>query len=58
VHAAILRGRADGSLKSRGDARAAARFLFGAVLGLRTLAKSGCSAAQLREVAEIALDAV
>jgi len=58
VHAALLRGRADGSLRGRGDARAAARFLFAATLGVRSLAKSGCGAAQLREVAEIALAAV
>jgi TetR/AcrR family transcriptional repressor of nem operon len=58
VHAAILRGRADGSLRARGDARAAARFLFACVQGLRALAKSGCGPAELRQVAEIALDAV
>ena len=58
LHAALLRGRADGSLRPRRDARAAARFLFTAVLGLRALAKSGGTPAQLREVAKIALSAV
>lgn len=58
LHAALLRGRADGSFKTRGDARAAARFLFGTVLGLRTLSKSGCTRTQLREVADLALAAV
>jgi TetR/AcrR family transcriptional repressor of nem operon len=58
LQSALLRGRADGSLKARGDARAAARFLFSSVLGLRALAKSGGTPAQMREVAEIALGAV
>lgn len=57
LHAAILRGRADGSLKGRSDPAALARYLFSAVLGLRALAKSGCSRAQLRQVADIALGA-
>lgn len=58
LHAALLRGRADGSLRARRDARASARFLFAAVLGLRALAKAGGAPAQLREIAEIALAAV
>lgn len=56
--AAILRGRADGSLKGGGDARPAARFLFAAVLGLRALARTGCGRAELKEVAERALKAL
>ncbi len=55
LHAALLRGRADGTLKGKGDAAGAARLLFSVVLGLRTLAKSGCTRAQLREVADLAL---
>jgi TetR/AcrR family transcriptional repressor of nem operon len=55
IHAAVLRGRADKSLKPRADASASARFLFSVVLGLRALAKSGCTRAQLREVADLAL---
>lgn len=55
LHAAILRGRADRSLKARGEASAAARLLYSVVLGLRTLARSGCTRAQLREVADLAL---
>lgn len=58
IAASILRGRADGSLKGRGDARAQARFLFAAVLGLRGLAKTGCGRAELREVARTALSAL
>lgn len=54
--AAILRGRADGSVKRRGDdARTAARFLFAAVLGLRALAKAGCGKSELEGVAAEAL---
>jgi TetR/AcrR family transcriptional repressor of nem operon len=56
VHAALLRGKADGSLKGGRDARAAARFLFGATLGLRALSKAGATRAQLREVAEMNLE--
>jgi TetR/AcrR family transcriptional repressor of nem operon len=54
--AAILRGRADGSVK-RGahDARGEARFLFAAVLGIRSLAKCGCGKAELEGVAARAL---
>lgn len=58
LHAAVLRGRADGSLKSRGEPAAAARLLYSVVLGLRALAKSGSPRAQLREVAESALGTV
>lgn len=58
LHAAILRGRADGSLKGRRDAAAQARLLFSVVLGLRALAKSGATRAQLKEVAELALETV
>lgn len=54
--AAILRGRADGSLKRRADdARGAARFLFAAMLGVRALAKCGCGKAELEGVAAQAL---
>jgi TetR/AcrR family transcriptional repressor of nem operon len=54
--AAILRGRADGSVKRRSDdVRTAARFLFAAVLGLRCLAKAGCGKAELEGVAAEAL---
>ncbi|MBI3566111.1 MAG: TetR/AcrR family transcriptional regulator [Elusimicrobia bacterium] len=58
LHAAVLRGRADGSLKGRGDAGAKARLLFSVVLGLRALAKSGCTRAQLKEVSDLALETV
>lgn len=57
LHAQILRGRADRSLKARGDARVAARALLATVLGLRSLAKSGCTKEELRAVAEAALAA-
>jgi TetR/AcrR family transcriptional repressor of nem operon len=57
LQAAVLRGRADGSLKSRGDAAATARLLFTVVLGLRNLAKSGSAPAHLAEVVEQALKA-
>lgn len=55
--AQLLRGRSDGSLKPRGEPRAAARFLFTTILGLRTLAKTGASRAELEEVARVALAA-
>lgn len=55
LHAALLRGRADGSVKASGDPRALARFLYAAVLGLRALAKSGAPESDLRGVAETAL---
>lgn len=58
AHAAILRGRADRSLRGRGDARAGARLLSAIVFGLRALAKSGCTSAQLREAASLALGTV
>jgi len=54
--AAILRGRADGSVKRKaGDARTEARFLFATVLGVRALAKCGCGKAELEDVAARAL---
>lgn len=53
--ASLLRGRADGSVKGRGEARAEARFLFAALLGLRALAKTGCGRAELKAVARRAL---
>jgi TetR/AcrR family transcriptional regulator, transcriptional repressor for nem operon len=56
IHAALLRGEADGSVKRTADAGAAARFLFAAALGLRALSKAGCTRAQLREVAEMTLE--
>lgn len=57
--AAILRGRADGSVKRRADnARGAARFLFAAVLGIRSLAKCGCGKTELEGVAARALRAL
>lgn len=53
--AAVLRGRADGSVKARGDARSSARFLFAATLGIRALARTGCDKAELKAVAGEAL---
>lgn len=53
--AAVLRGRADGSVKTRGEARASARFLFAATLGLRALGRTGCDRAELKAVAAEAL---
>jgi len=53
--AAVLRGRADGSVKERGEARASARFLFAATLGLRALARTGCGRGELKAVAGEAL---
>lgn len=58
LHAQVLRGRADGSIKGRGDARGQARFLFAAILGLRGLAQSGATRAELAGVAESALAAL
>ena len=55
IHAALLRGGADGSLKGRREPRAAARFLFATVQGLRALSKAACTRAQLREVSDLAL---
>lgn len=53
--AAVLRGRADGSVKARGEARASARFLFAATLGLRALGRTGCGRAELKSAAGEAL---
>ena len=53
--AAVLRGRADGSVKARGEARASARFLFAATLGLRALGRTGCDRSELRAAAGEAL---
>lgn len=58
LHAAVARGRRDGSLKKGGDAAVAARYLFSVVLGLRSLAKAGCTCAQLKDVIHLALEAV
>ncbi|MFI5346292.1 MAG: TetR/AcrR family transcriptional regulator [Elusimicrobiota bacterium] len=57
IAAAVLRGRADGSLRTKGDARVTARFLFAAVLGIRALARTGCSRGELSGVARSALSA-
>ena len=53
--AAVLRGRADGSVKARGEAKASARFLFASVLGLRALGRTGCDRAELKAAASEAL---
>ena len=53
--AAVLRGRADRSLRGSGDARETARFLFAATLGIRALARYGCTRAELAGVARAAL---
>ncbi len=53
--AAVLRGRADGSVKARGDARSSARFLFAATLGIRALGRTECARAELKAVASEAL---
>jgi len=58
LRAVIARGRRDGSLKCGADVPALARYLFSVMLGLRGLAKSGCTGVQLREVAEQALKAL
>ncbi len=50
--AAVLRGRADGSVKGRGEAKTSARFLFAATLGLRALARTGCDRTELKAVVE------
>ncbi len=55
--AAVLRGKADGSLRGNGDARETARFLLAAVLGMRALAKSGATRAELSGVLRSALAA-
>jgi TetR/AcrR family transcriptional regulator, transcriptional repressor for nem operon len=56
--AQLLRGRADGSLKLRLEPRAASRFLFAVILGLRTLAKTGAGRDELAEVARAAMGAL
>ncbi len=48
--AAVLRGRADGSVRGRGAARASARFLFAAILGVRALGRTGCDRTELKAV--------
>ncbi len=53
--AAVLRGRADGSVKPRGDAKSSARFLFAATLGIRALARTGCGKEDMKAVADEAL---
>lgn len=58
LHAAVLRGVSDGSVKGGGDPRTLARFLYSSVLGLRALAKSGSGRADLKAVAETALKAL
>jgi AcrR family transcriptional regulator len=58
LRAAVLRGRADGSVRGERDASAQARSLFCVLLGIRALRKSGCSRAELEDVAESALKAV
>ena len=55
--AAVLRGRADGSLKGNGDARETGRFLLAAVLGIRALARSGSVRPELVGVSRAALAA-
>ena len=52
---AVTRGRKDGSVSARADARASARFLFAAMLGIRALAKTGCDRSELQAVAREAL---
>ena len=58
LRAAVTRGQGDGSLKKGGDAASTARYLFAVVLGLRSLAKTGCDCAQLKDVVNRALDSV
>ncbi len=58
LRAVIARGRRDGSLKGGADVPALARYFFSVMLGLRGLAKSGCTGVQLREVAQQALKAL
>ena len=58
LRAVIARGRRDGSLKGGADVPALARYFFSVMLGLRGLAKSGCTGLQLREVAQQALKAL
>jgi len=55
LRAVIARGHRDGSLKGGADVPALARYLFSVMLGLRGLAKSGCTGVQLKEVVEQAL---
>lgn len=58
LRAAVARGRKDGSLKGKSEPEAAARYLYSVILGLRSLVKSGCTCAQLREVVGLALGSV
>lgn len=58
LQAQVARGRKDGSLKGRGSEETAARYLYSLVLGLRSMAKAGCSCAQLKQVVELALETV
>jgi TetR/AcrR family transcriptional repressor of nem operon len=51
----IKRGQAEGGIRQDLDARAAARFLFAAVAGLRVMGASAPSEREVREVVELTL---
>lgn len=56
--AAICRGQAAGEIPHGRDPGVLARFLVGVAQGMRVLARGGAGAAELRDVAAVALDAL
>jgi TetR/AcrR family transcriptional repressor of nem operon len=58
IAAAIERGIEDASLRRDVNPRESAHFLFGNVLGIRALARFGCSRNELSRVAAMAISAV
>lgn len=58
LRAAVARGRKDGSFKKEGNSAVTAGFLYSVMLGLRSMAQSGCTCAELREIAGVALKSV
>ncbi|NUP13361.1 MAG: TetR/AcrR family transcriptional regulator [Polyangiaceae bacterium] len=55
---AVRRAQAAGEIREDVDARAAGRFLFSTLQGLRLTAKAGASPATLRDIATMALHAI
>ena len=54
----IQRGQAQGTIRTTGDPKALARFLVGAVQGLRVLARANPDEQVLRDVIEVTLQAL
>ncbi|AJF66516.1 TetR/AcrR family transcriptional regulator [Streptomyces vietnamensis] len=58
LRAVIEEGRRDGSVTSRRDAEALARFINAAIGGMRISSQGGADRAALESIAEVALDAL